>query len=49
MYSVELFLKSVRNVQTKRKLLQWLQQYDAAHTNIGLEYSHHAYKRVYIY
>lgn len=49
MYSVELFLKSVHNVQTKRKLLEWLQQYDAAHANIGLEYTHQGYKRTCIY
>lgn len=49
MYSVELFLKSVHNVQTKHKLLKWLQEHDAAHTNIGLEYRNQAYRRIYIY
>lgn len=49
MYSVELFLKSVHNLQTKYKLLEWLQQHDAAHPNIGLEYRNNAYQMVYIY
>lgn len=49
MYSVDQYLKSVRNLQTKCKLLTWLRLQDAAHSNIGLFYSDKAYQKVYIY
>lgn len=48
-YSVDQYLKTVRNIQTKWKLLCWLRQHNAAQPNIGIEYSQDHYRRVYIY
>lgn len=36
-------------MQTKWVLLQWLEQHNAAHPSIGLEYKYRAYRVVPIY
>lgn len=49
MYSVDLYLRNVYNVQTKWVLLQWLQRHGAAKPSIGLVYRFHAYQSTLIY
>lgn len=49
MYSVDHYLKTVQNLQTKWKILTWLRQHDAARPSIGLVYRNKTYQIVYIY
>lgn len=49
MYSVHLYLKRIRNPQTKWIVLQWLRRHDAARPSVGLAYRYRTYRTVRLY
>lgn len=48
-YSVEKFLESIQNIQTKAKCLEWLRKRDAAQPHVGFIYQRGVFEQKYIY